>query len=135
VGIVCGPVSKHANKNNNCTITEQIPVRQLPYICCRLGLDRKVDLISKISSCLQTFAQVNSLNAQQIRRNSTVALFLPAYAHKYIEREVQLSIYARPSIHCLYFIYSRKHVKITRQWKSTLRTGKLDRRQYHIHVQ
>ena len=34
-------------------------------------------------------------------------------------------VYARPVIHHLYFIYARKiyvrsHVKITRQWKSTL---------------
>ena len=36
-----------------------------------------------------------------------------------------LLVYARPFIHCLYFICERKfyactHVKITRQWKSTL---------------
>ena len=29
-------------------------------------------------------------------------------------------VYARPPIHFLYFIYVRTHVKITRQWKSTL---------------
>lgn len=58
MGIVCGPVSKQANKKNNCAITEQIPVRRLPYICCRLGLEQKVDFVSKISSCLQNFAQV-----------------------------------------------------------------------------
>ena len=37
-------------------------------------------------------------------------------------------LYARPFVHCLYFIYARKfnprtYVKITRQWKSTIRQG------------
>ena len=30
-------------------------------------------------------------------------------------------VYAWPSMHCLYFIYARTQVKITRQWKSTLK--------------
>ena len=47
-------------------------------------------------------------------------------AHGQFTLGSHLNIYARLSIHCLYFIYARKiyvrtHVKITRQWKSTLR--------------
>ena len=48
-----------------------------------------------------------------------------------IKREVERGstdyyAYVRPFIHCLYFIcerkfYARTHVKITRQWKSTLK--------------
>ena len=30
-------------------------------------------------------------------------------------------VYAWPSTHCVYVIYARMHVKITRQWKSTLK--------------
>ena len=36
-------------------------------------------------------------------------------------KRLNFHVYAWPFIHCLYFIYARSHVKITRQWKSTLR--------------
>ena len=36
-----------------------------------------------------------------------------------VERGSTFYVHVQPSIFCLYFIYVRTHVKITRQWKST----------------
>ena len=45
----------------------------------------------------------------------------------------RFNVFARPSIHYLYFIRARKiyvrtHVKITQQWKFTLRKGSYERK-------
>ena len=45
----------------------------------------------------------------------------------------RFNVFARPAIHCLCFIhaskiYARTHVKITQQWKFTLRKGSYARK-------